>query len=431
MQHLDQQLTELQREYRRRTGRELEVALLSDHGHNKYPGGKFVPIEKTLRGNGFRIAREVRTPNDVAFSVDGVTTGFGVFCTRDSVASLAKILAEMEGVELVSAQLTDSTFAVMHRANRGRIDVRHTTSGERHRYVPLTGDPLQFAPIIVTMRTEHALDADGFADTDTWTRYTMTAEFPVSVGRLVRGHTVVTLNPAPILVSTLVSYRIGMGLVAVANRILSPGGTHGSLSTPSSVGVLMTNCKDTRDYITATVRQQLDNFRDLGDVIYEKSGGRLSSAWLMANDPRGPFRDLVGANTRESLAASKTTDLEVWLTPRQLAWSRDAGAFHVELRSTPTASEFGEVLAAANLPIRADTSRTNVSDGWRSTGDRLRYFAPWSALRLPALAPRTGYGVRVSIDRRLDLTPHHTGSGGPQVALFRVYTDAQGQLWPY
>ncbi|MEP6831856.1 MAG: alkaline phosphatase family protein [Gemmatimonas sp.] len=431
LRHLDQRLAGLQTEYRRRTGRELEVVMLSDHGHNKFPGGKFVPIEKTLKSNGFHIVREIRARNDVAFSVDGVTTGFGVFCATDSVSSVAKVLANMEGVELVSAKLTDSTFDVMRGTLRGRIDARYSTSGDTYRYVPQMGDPLQFAPIIATMRAEHALDADGFADMETWKRYTMTAEFPVAVPRIVRGHTVVTLNPAPILVSTFVNYRIGLGLASVTDRLLSLGGTHGSLSTPSSVGVLMTNFRDTHDDITTTVRAQLDNFSDLGAVQYKKSGGRLSSGWLFANDPRGPFRNLVDVQMKESSGANKATALEVWLTPKQLAWSRDAGAFRVQLRSVNTASEFGQVVAAIDLPMHADTSQATVTAGWRSTTDRLRAYVLWSDLRFPALAPRTAYDLRVLIDRKMDQSPNHTGNGGEEIASFRVYTDAEGRLWPY
>lgn len=431
LRHLDLRLSQLQHEYHRRTGRDLEVVVLSDHGHNKYPGGKFVPIEKTLRANGFRIAREIRAPNDVAFSVDGVTTGFGVFCARDSISSVAHVLAKMEGVELVSAQLTDTTFAVMRGAIRGRIDMRHSAAGDRYRYVPLKGDPLQLAPIVAAMRAEKALDADGFADTDTWKRYTMTAEFPVAVPRIVRGHTVVTLNPAPVLVSTLVTYRIGLGLAAVSDRILSLGGTHGSLSTPSSVGVLMTNFRDTHDDITTTVRQQLDNFRDLGAVKYKKSGGRLSSAWLMANDERGPFRALIAADMAESSAASNATDVEVWITPKQLAWSGEAAAFHIELRTTTRAADSGKVVATNDLPMRTDTTRVAAGNGWRSTRDRLRYFVPLSQVKLPTLAPRTAYELRVSIKQQHDDGAHRAAGGKREVASFRVFTDATGQLWPY
>lgn len=455
LQHLDLQLTALQREYHRRTNRDLEIVVISDHGHNKSPGAKFVPIEKTLRASGFRIARELRSPNDVAFSVDGVTTGFGVFCARDSVSSVASALANMEGVEIVSAKLTDSSFAVMRGPSRARIDVRHTTAGDRFRYTSVNGDPLQMAFALETMRAERAIDADGFADLETWKRFTMNAEFPVAVPRIVRGHTVVTLNPAPILVSLLVTHRIGIGLSAVSDRILSLGGTHGSLSTPSSIGVLMTNFRDTFDDVTTTVRSQLDGFRDLGAVRYKKSGARLSDERLIASDERSPFRDLAdGSLIRVSNAPkiidfaaapgmSSATGVEVWITPEQLAWSRDSGLLKVEVRLVSQEKTVQAAITSTSVLIgnNDDATGENVSGGPQATNntptravvtsDRLRYFLPLTQLQLPTLAPRTLYEVRVTLHRKPDSVSRNDRRGSQKVAVFKTYTDSVGKMAAY
>jgi hypothetical protein len=427
LRHLDARLQELEREYLRRTGTALEIVLLSDHGHNKAPGAKFVAIEKTLKASGFRIADELRSPRDVAFSVDGVTTGFGVFCAPDAIPVVATSLAAMDGVEMVSAQRSDTTFDVLQGALRGRIDVRHSREGDRYRYVPLDGDPLRFAPVMARMTAEGAMDADGFADTDSWRRYTAATEFPIAVVRIVRGHTAVTLNPAPILVSILVTHRIGLGLASVTDRLISLGGTHGSLSIASSLGVLMTNFADTHDDLTATVREQLHGFDDLGDVKYNESGGRLTSDWLLAHDARGPFHALVSAPP----SATGATAVELWITPNQLAWSRGTGALYVELRTKATDTKFGKVLATSYLPMRADSAGVAAADAWRVSDNRLHYFLPLARMGLPTLKPRTAYEMRVTLDRRIERGGRTTSSGTRDLATFTIHTNSAGQLWPY
>lgn len=60
--HLDRSLTELNRRYREQTGRDLEIVLLSDHGHNRASDATFLPIADVLRAHGFRLARTLTSP---------------------------------------------------------------------------------------------------------------------------------------------------------------------------------------------------------------------------------------------------------------------------------------------------------------------------------------------------------------------------------
>ena len=436
--HLDRRITQLEAEYRARTGRDLEIVVLSDHGNNHVSGAKFVPIEKTLRARGFRIAAEVRASTDVAFSVDGVTTGFGVFCHPDSVPAVASALAKMEGVELVSARVNDSTFDVSIGSTHARIDVRHGAERTaRYRYTTQSGDPLRYAEVMERMRGDGALDVDGFADVDTWRRYTATTSFPVAVVRIARGHTAVTLNPAPILVSILPTHRIGLGLASITDRILSLGGTHGSLSTASSLGMLMTNFKDTHDDITTTVREQLDQFADLGDVKYRQSGGQLTSTWMMAIDSRSPFSALLAPAVRDSLArigpvrAGPATAIEVWMTPKQFQWTRDTGAMYVELRRVIEDDDFGDVLTSSYLPMHADSISPTHATAWQRSDNKLRYVLPLSELNLTTLEPNSTYELRVAVDQQVRRTGRHSLDNTRDVATFRVRTNARGELWPY
>lgn len=426
LRHLDERLAWLDTEYRRRTGHALEIVVLSDHGHNHATTAKFVPIERTLRAAGFRIAAELRAPNDVAFSVDGVTTGFGVFCAPESVAPVAAALAGMEGVELVSRRIDATRYALQSGTALADIDVRHSSTGDRYRYRVVSGDPLRYGEVVARMREEGALDADGFASTDAWRRYTSAATYPVAVVRLVRGHTAVTMNPAPILVSLLPTHRIGMGFAAITNRLVSLSSTHGSLSTASSLGVLMTNFVETHDDLSATVREQFDGFADLGAQKYTKSGGRLTSRWLLSNDPRTPFAQVLAP----AADATPATDIEVWLTPQQRAWTKGTGAMYVELRELG-GDDNDDVLATGYVPFDESAAMPGWAGWTATTDDRRRVVLPLSALRMPTLDARSVYEFRVSIDRQVQRTGRLTRSGTRDVAVFTVRTDATGRLWPY
>ncbi len=431
LRYLDRQLDTLLTVYRRRTGRELEVVLISDHGNNHVNNARFVPIEKTLRAQGFRIAEALQSPMDVAFSVDGLTTGFGVFCDPSAIVRVSTALVNMEGVELVSRRVNDSTFAVMSGTSLGYIDVRpgtaRTPESTRYRYRMIDGDPLRYSAIVARMREERSLDDDGFANIGAWTAATVTAHFPVAVVRLPRGHSDVTLNPAPILVSLLPTHRIGMGLASISDRILSFGGTHGSLSTASSLGMLMTNFRDTHDDIGTTVRAQLDGFADLGESRFKKSGGELTSDWLLARDPRRTF----AAPLTAPAAPTPATALEVWITADQLKWMGDAGALYVELRRPSPDDQFGDVLASSYLTAHADESAAASAVGWRVSADKRRYVLPLGQMSIPPLDPYTGYEFRVSIDRRIQRAGQRPRSGTKDVVIFSARTDANGQLWPY
>ncbi|NCW44772.1 MAG: hypothetical protein EBV77_04665, partial [Gemmatimonadaceae bacterium] len=224
LDHLDERLTELLTRYRERTGRELEVIVLSDHGHNRAREAEFAPLVEALAAHGFESARSIARANQVAFSVDGVTTGFGVFCAPDSVARVASLLAGMPAVDVVTQRVNDSLFTVMRHDGPGELRLgavrRRRVAGEdRYRYTSERGDPLELDSAVLRMRAAGVLDADGYATTSSWVQFTAGAPYPVAPPRIVHGHLSATRNPAPILVSIHDTFRVGLGLVSVANRL--------------------------------------------------------------------------------------------------------------------------------------------------------------------------------------------------------------------
>lgn len=425
LNHLDAKLTALSAEYLRRTGRPLEIVVLSDHGHNRATEAKFLPVVKALEARGFKSAERLRGPTDVAFSVDGVTTGFGVFATPDSLVPLARLLSEVDGVEMVSLRINDSTFAVRNALQQGRIDRRTSSRGDRYRYVAVDGDPLRYAAILDRMRQERALDADGFADGPTWVRYTASAEFPVAVVRIVRGHTVVTLNPAPILVSIADEYRVGLGMVSIANRMRPLGGTHGALSMTNSLGVVMSNFQETRDDLTTTVSNQFNGFADLGDVRIKSSGAKLTNAWLLGRDTRSPFGSGMPAGIGSTGEA-----LEVWITGKQLAWTDNRGILFVDVRRANHDGPSTALVGTSYLPLPGPTGGPSPLDGWLAAPDRQHYLLPLSKVLVAALEPNTEYDIRVVLDRLASEGSEARVTSKP-IAVLNIRTNDKGELWPY
>ncbi len=413
--YLDRRLAELQRDYTIRTGRALEIVMLSDHGHNHAVDAKFLPVVEALEAHGFRAVTRLSSAHDVAFSVDGVTTGFGVFAQPASVDSVAAVLARMDGVEIVSVRESVSRFTVLSGDERALIERRVTPKGDEYRYVLQTSDPLRFAPIVSALRAAARLDSLGYANAQTWLEASAAARFPAALSRIVRGHTEVTLNPAPILVSIADGFRVGLGMVSIANRMRPLGGTHGALSETNSLGVLMTNFVDTHDDLTTTVRAQVGNFDDLLTHVPKASGARLTSDALLRRDRLTSFHFALPGDTD-----TDRTSLEVWLSEADERWASDGATFELQLLRGPDTRGEPELLASSQRALSAAVS----------TSDRRRFLLPIPLLERAALAPLSSYRIRVVIATR----------AGPELGAKRrmreimtllVRTDATGRIAAY
>ena len=100
---LDHEITTILDLYRHRTGTDLELVLVSDHGNNQRWDAETIDLEQFLNDRGYRAGDKIARPAEVAFSTDGVTTGVGVFVGPREVEPLANVLATLRGVEFVTA----------------------------------------------------------------------------------------------------------------------------------------------------------------------------------------------------------------------------------------------------------------------------------------------------------------------------------------
>lgn len=415
--HLDRSLTELNRRYREQTGRDLEIVLLSDHGHNRASDATFLPIADVLRAHGFRLARTLTSPTDVAFSVDGVTTGFGVFCLPDSEARVMELLVATPGVDVVTRRLGGERYLVASDSGRAEIVWRHEDNQDLYRYSSIAGDPLRLTTVMQAMRESGAMRADGFAPTAAWVRATADAWYPAAVVRIVHGHRDATRNPAPILVSLRDDHRVGLGMVSVANRMRPLGGTHGALSASSAVGIVMSNFQDTPDDLAMTVRRQFGGFDDLRVPPARRATFALATATVVRANRfaltrwHGPLANL-----------SDTTPIaQLVLSDKERRWAGDSAHVNLQVSRRSTAGRKDVVVGEHRIAL----SDWSVSDN----GQELAL--PGAALHLTGLEPGAQYLVRIWLDRRVLRDGQWQPGGSRTVLTLPLRAANDGVLWRY
>lgn len=385
LDHLDTRLAELLARYRERTGRDLEVIVLSDHGHNRAREAEFAPMVETLASHGFEAGRSITRPNHVAFSVDGVTTGFGVFCDADSVSRVASLLVAMPAVDVVTQRVNDSLFTVQRRDSAGvlrmaQVAYRRLEGEERYRYASERNDPLELDGTVQRMREAGVLDADGYAAAQAWVTFTASARYPVAPVRIVHGHRFATRNPAPILVSLDDRFRVGLGMVSVANRLRPLGGTHGALGLTNAVGMVMSNGVRPHDDVAMRVREQFGGFEDLLDLRVHQPSLAVVDAGMLRNDRlhRRSWPDVSVLPVSGPVAL-----LSLPQSPEP--WSGVGGRVRVEVRHGDTDS----LVSTVALPLAAAAHRT----------DGLQWVWPAATFGLATLAPGQEYRIAVVLER--------------------------------
>lgn len=418
LDHLDLRLAELLARYRERTGRDLEIVLLSDHGHNRAREAEFAPVVEALATHGFEAARSIARPNQVAFSVDGVTTGFGVFCAADSVPRVAELLVMLPAVEMVTRRVTDSLFSVMRRDSTGALRVgqiarRRVAGEERYRYVSERRDPLELDSAVLRMREAGVVDGEGFAPAEAWVRFTADLRFPVAPVRIVHGHLFATRNPAPILVSLDDRYRVGLGMVSVANRLRPLGGTHGALGMTNALGMVMSNGVVPHDDVAMHVREQFGGFDDVLDLRVHQPSLAVVEAGMLRNDRlhRRPWADVAALPDSGPVALLALPE-----SPEK--WSGTDGRFRVEVRRR----EEGTLVHRVTLPLATAARRVDGTQ-WA-----------WSAaaLGLATLTPAEEYRIEVVVERlRRGADGADVPGRSKTVLVTRVRAALDGVPWSY
>lgn len=270
---LDRKLQRLRAAYRAENGRDLEIVLLSDHGHNHAGRGKRVEIEAFLKNHDYHVCKAIHGPEDVVLPTVGVESWVEIHNDPAVTEKLTQQLCRLEGVDIITACLPGQTnhFLVMN-AKCERAVVEYRPQDNSFRYVAEQGDPLTYLPVIASLQHEHQLDADGFAPGEVWMKATLQHHYPLAMERIASGFSQNTLNPATILISLDNHYVHDSWLIDMGSRLVTCGSTHGGLDDLCSDGIVLSNFRPTYDTSSARVAAQFNYFDDVKDFRALESG---------------------------------------------------------------------------------------------------------------------------------------------------------------
>jgi hypothetical protein len=276
---LDEQLQYLRARYKAQEGCDLQILILSDHGHNHAGPGQRVKIQAFLENAGYDVTQSIVNSNDVVVPVAGIEDWVEIHNAPSATEKLAEQLAHLKGVDVLAARLQTNHFLVLNSKGE-RAVIEWNPAKNSFRYSAGKGDPLNYLSVVKALAQKNLLDAGGFAIADAWMNETMTNHYPLALERVARGLTRVTLNPATILIS-LDNQHVNVGwLVKEGSRLEDYGSTHGALDDLNSDGILLSNFKPTVDTSSDRVARQFDDFPGLRNYRAEENGAE----WVAKNE---------------------------------------------------------------------------------------------------------------------------------------------------
>lgn len=228
-------LQDLQAKVQQRTGRELMVDIVSDHGSTMVKGD-VVPMAKVLAACGFTRRNSLKNPHDVAYTLAGIIGSVAITVAPEYADEVARCLAPVEGVDLVAVERGDAVGVLSADAE---AEVRLVdAAAEIYDYRSLRGDPLA---LLEQGAGERRFDqASNFLETNDAAR-------PDPLRRLWRAFHGAVKEPSQVLVSLKDGYEAGNNGVRALARIRGRAGTHGSMTRLASLGILVSNWRDVQD----------------------------------------------------------------------------------------------------------------------------------------------------------------------------------------
>jgi hypothetical protein len=240
---VDAVLADLRAQVRARTGRDLLIDVVSDHGSTMMEN-RIVPVEERLAACGFTRRDGMRSPDDVAFMLPGLVASAAIHANPARADAAAQCLAKVEGVDLVAVSRGEA-IGVLDADGEGEVRLVPGDT-ERYAYRALRGDPLGLLDAGAAPGSEIVLDeSDAFART-------LLAARPDVLRRVWRAFHGEVGHPASILLSLDDGYEVGNPKLRFMTKLRGGHlGTHGSLTRRASTGVIASTWRDVTDVNTA------------------------------------------------------------------------------------------------------------------------------------------------------------------------------------
>ena len=146
---LDDQLQAMRARYQAQEGRDLQILILSDHGHNHAGSVKRVEVRAFLEKAGYRITESIEHPKDVVLPTTGIEDWVEIHNAPAATDTLVPLLTHLEGADLVTGRDPDhpNRFLVMN-SRGGRADIDWNPTNNTYRYSTGQGDPLGYRPVV-------------------------------------------------------------------------------------------------------------------------------------------------------------------------------------------------------------------------------------------------------------------------------------------
>lgn len=234
---LDAFLRDLRAEVLTRTGRELLVDIVSDHGSTMVKG-RAVPFDKLLRHCGFQRRDRIADPYDVAYSLAGIIGSIAITTSGEHAEEAASCIARADGVDLVAIDRGD-TVGIFTSDGIGELRLADTAP-EAFDYTALSGDPLGLLQGTTGVATRRFDESSLF-------QQTLDSPRPDPLRRLWQAFHGDVKEPSNILVSLADGREAGNAQVRVLARVRGRVGTHGSMTRLATLGVFASTWRDVED----------------------------------------------------------------------------------------------------------------------------------------------------------------------------------------
>jgi hypothetical protein len=324
---LDKTLQDMRARYKAVEGHDLQIVILSDHGHNHAGRGERIQVRPFLEKAGYRVTESIDGPKDVVLPTAGIEDWIEIHNAPSETEKLAETLTHLKGADVVVARLPNPPHCFLVLNSKGeRAIIKWNPAKNAFQYTTEEGDPLNYLPVIEALAQKKLLDTDGFATADDWMNETMTNYYPLALQRIVRGLTDVTLNPATILVSLDNHYVHAGWLVNEGSMLVSCGSTHGALDEINSIGIVLSNFMPTHDTSSDRVAGLFDDFPGLRNYRDAENGAE----WVARNEQA---RTRVSRDSFDWNYKSLPDDqvfLRVW-SP-ELAWPGNSASLEAAIR---------------------------------------------------------------------------------------------------
>ncbi len=152
---LDKDLQEMRARYRAEEGRDLQIVIISDHGHNHAGRGERVLVRAGLENAGYKITQTIEGPKDVVLPTAGIEDWIEIHNDPSETEKLAEVLSQVKGADIVAARLREPTnhFLVLNSKGDEAL-IQWNPTNNTFKYSTEKGDPLDYLPVRESLSQE-------------------------------------------------------------------------------------------------------------------------------------------------------------------------------------------------------------------------------------------------------------------------------------